>query len=243
MRYSMLIIFFVFGQSITAQQVGRIETDRPDQTECPFIVKKGFFQGELGFNRVIDNSGVNYLLPTSLLKVGIHPLIELRLTALYQLGNILATESFGFKSHLFKGNDLIPRTALIVQYHVNQDRRDQSELNPLPHSIGEGIFTFQNNLGGPWGVGYNVGAEFHSDGTVEGIYRIAPNVNIGRNGYAYVELFGRFPQTNFTDTWIDGGLAYYFSDDVKVDVSIGKSIQNGASWYLAAGISFRLRVW
>jgi hypothetical protein len=243
MRYFVLTIFLIYGQGISAQQVGRIETDRPDQTECPFIVKKGYFQGEIGFNRVSDKSGVNYLLPTSLLKVGIHPLVELRYTVLHQLGTSLATESFGFKSHLFKGDRFLPRTALIVQYHFNQDRRDQSELNPLPHSIGESIFTFQNNLGGPWGIGYNVGTEFHSDGTIEGIYRFAPNVNIGQNGYAYVELFGRFPQTKFTDTWVDGGLAYYVSDDIKADVSLGKSIQSSKSWYVALGISFRLRLW
>ena len=242
MRYG-LIIFLFWGYVLRAQQSGRIETDRPDQTECPFIVKKGYFQAEIGFNRANDAGSIQYLLPTSLLKIGIHPPVELRYTLLHEPSKGVFTESFGFKSHLFKERGALPRTAIIVQYHLNQDRRDQSELNPLPHSVGETILTFQNSLGGPWGIGYNFGAEYHSDGAVEGIYRIAPNVNIGKRGYAYAEVFGRFPETQFTDTWIDGGLAYYLTDHVKADVSAGKSLRSGDAWYVALGISFRMRLW
>jgi hypothetical protein len=239
----LIIILLFCGPGLFAQQEGRIETDRPDQTECPFIVKKGYLQAEIGINRAIEEGGVRYLLPTSLLKIGLHPLVELRYTFLQEPGFGFSTESFGFKSHLWKESGIIPRTALIIQYHLNQDHRDQSELNNVPHSIGESILTFQNSLGGDWGVGYNFGAEYHSDGSVEGIYRIAPNVNIRKKGYAYAEVFGRFPQTNFTDTWIDGGLAYYVSNNVKADISVGKSIQQGQSWYVAVGISFRMRLW
>lgn len=239
-----MILFLLLSSSwVFAQQEGRIETDRPDQTESPFLVKKGYFQAEIGFNRAVDGGNSQYLLPTSLLKIGIHPLVELRYTFLQEPIYGFSTESFGFKTHLMKESGVFPRMAMIVQYHLKQDHRDQSELNDVPHSIGEGILTFQNSLGGPWGVGYNLGAEFHSDGVVEGIYRIAPNVNIGKKGYAYAEVFGRFPQTNFTDTWIDGGLAYYLSDHVKADVSLGKSIQQRDSWYVAMGISFRMRLW
>lgn len=242
MRYVIIILLFS-GHFLMAQQSGRIETDRPDQTECPFIVKKGYFQAEIGFNREVEAGAVQYLLPTSLLKIGVHPRIELRYTLLQMPMHGLSTESFGFKAHLFKDKGPIPRTAIIVQYQLNQDRRDQSELNPLPHAVGETILTFQNNLGGPWGIGYNFGAEYHSDGAIEGIYRIAPNVNIGKRGYAYAEVFGRFPESQFTDTWIDGGLAYYVSDDVKADVSLGKSLRSGDAWYVALGISFRMHLW
>jgi hypothetical protein len=242
MRYGIICLCF-WVYPIFAQQEGRIETDRPDQTECPFIVKKGFLQAEVGFNRAIEDGIAQYLMPTSLIKVGLHPLVELRYTVLHEPGVGLSTESFGIKTHLMKESGLFPRSALILQYHVNQDRRDQSELNPLPHAVGESILTFQNSLGGAWGVGYNVGAEYHSDGSMEGIYRIAPNVNIGKRAYAYAELFGRFPQTQFTDNWFDGGLAYYVSDNMKVDISAGKSLQTGDSWYVALGFSFRLRVW
>ena len=238
------LLFFMFlSIRVIAQQEGRIETDRPDQTECPFIVKRGFFQAEVGFNRVADGNNVQFLAPTSLLKIGVHRLFELRYTIVQEPGAGFSTESFGFKSHLFMDSGLLPRTALIVQYHLHQDRRDQSELNTQPHSVGESILTFQNSLGGPWGIGYNSGTEYHSDGSIEGIYRIAPNVNLGKHGYAYAEVFGRIPTSVYTDTWIDGGLAYYLSDHVKLDISAGRSIRQGDSWYAALGISFRMRLW
>ena len=242
MRYGLIFLLLLFGLELRAQQSGRIETDRPDQTECPFIVKKGYFQAEIGFNRANDAGSIQYLLPTSLLKIGIHPLVELRYTLLHEPSKGVFTESFGFKSHLFKERGALPRTAIIVQYHLNQDRRDQSELNPLPHSVGETILTFQNSLGGPWGIGYNFGAEYHSDGAVEGIYRIAPNVNIGKRGYAYAEVFGRFPASEFADHSYDAGFAYYVNEDLKLDISAGQSFLHPEDHYVAIGLSFRFRM-
>jgi hypothetical protein len=67
-------------------------------------------------------------------------------------------------------------------------------------------------------------------------------MNLGEKGYAYVEFFGRLPKTTLTDTWIDGGLAYYVSDDVKLDVSIGKSLNESQLWYAALGLSFRFKL-
>ena len=69
-----ILLLFCFPLGLYAQSVGRIETDRPDQTECPFIVKKGYFQAEMGFNQ----SPAETLFPTSLLKIGLTKRLELR---------------------------------------------------------------------------------------------------------------------------------------------------------------------
>lgn len=247
-KLSLLILLIILALNAFSQQTGRIETDRPDQTECPFIVKKGFVQGEVGFNRSMDQNDVSYLLPTALWKIGIHKNWELRYTTVLSTGSnwvpSFATESFGFKTQLIASQkSMIPKTAIIVQYHWNNEKRDESERNKLPHSLGETIFTFQNNLNETFGIGYNLGLEYHSNGKIEGIYRFAPNMNIGKNGYAYVELFGRFPKNIDTEFWGDVGVAYYVSEDVKVDFSIGKSWQNNLDWYAAVGCSFRLKIW
>lgn len=244
----LLLLLIICSLSSYSQQIGRIETDRPDQTECPFIVKKGYFQGEFGFNRSISPTDIAYLLPTSLLKIGIHKNWELRYTTVLSAGTGISpsftTESFGFKVQLIESQkSFLPKTALIVQYHWDNESRDESERNNLPHSIGETVFTFQNNLSERFGIGYNVGLEYHSNGKVEGIYRFAPNMNIGKRGYAYVEVFGRFPKSIDTEFWGDFGLAYYISDDVKIDFSAGKSLQNNSDWYSALGCSFRLKIW
>jgi hypothetical protein len=241
------ITWMMVSYSANGQQNGRIETDRPDQTECPFIVKKGYFQAEIGFNQSRDQRDIAYLLPTSLIKMGLHKNWELRYTSTLSKNLALPlhyeTESFGFKVHLGEGKGIFPRTALIVQHHWDNTNRDLSERNRLPHSLGETIFTFQNNLTDQFGIGYNLGAEYHSNGMVEGIYRIAPNMSIGKRGYAYVEVFGRVPDSIDTEHWADFGLAYYLSEDIKVDLSAGKSLIKSNQWYAALGCSFRLKIW
>lgn len=245
MRLLYLFHFLMFGLVLKGQQTGRLETDRPDQTECPFIVKKGYIQAEMGFNRNTSADGVDYFYPTTLLKMGLLKTIEMRYISIasYSKGNTnFKTEAFGFKLSLLNGKKQLPRTALITHYHWDNLNRDESERNQLMHSVGDAVLTFQNDFGKGYGIGYNFGAEFHTNGSLEGIYRIAPNMNLGQNGYAYVEIFGRVPFSMNVDHWVDGGLAYYLSDDVKLDCSIGKSVSNKSDWYGALGISFRFKV-
>jgi hypothetical protein len=235
----------LFSLALRGQQMGRIETDRPDQTECPFIVKKGYIQAEMGFNRNRNADGLEYFFPTTLLKIGLWKSIELRYVSVASLSagiSSFKTEALGFKLALFEGKKWIPRTAVISHFHWDNLNRDESERNQTKHSVGDVVLTMQNDFGRGFGIGYNLGAEFHANGSMEGIYRIAPNMNLGQKGYAYVEVFGRVPFSVDVDHWVDGGLAYYLNDDVKLDCSIGKSLSNASDWYGALGISFRFKV-
>jgi hypothetical protein len=237
-----IILLFCLPLGLYAQSVGRIETDRPDQTECPFIVKKGYIQSELGFNRATAEN----LFPTSLLKLGISNRIELRyVSVLAQEKGQSArfqTEAVGFKLALLEPVKWRPRTAVIVHYNFDHQNRDFSEKNLRGHSLGDIVFTMQNELNNRLGIGYNLGTELHSNGSFEGIYRVAPNVLIGKKGYAYVEVFGRFPASEFADHSYDAGMAYYLNDEVKLDISAGQSFTRPEDRYIALGISFRLRI-
>lgn len=239
-----LICLLLIVQALKAQQSGRMETDRPDQTEVPFIVKKGYIQAEWGFNR--NQPGPEWNLPASLIKFGLSPRMELRYVSgvLGSLGKReYLHEALGFKYQFLsnpKGN--LPITALIVQYHFKEIKRDVSDLNPAPHSIGEMVFTMQNELGGPFSLGYNLGAEWHDNRRLEYIYRVAPGLNLGKNGYFYAEVFGRLPSSDAAGHWFDGGFAYYLSDHVKLDASAGRRFGHSSDWYLALGLSFRIKV-
>jgi hypothetical protein len=242
------IVFLLFWSFIAfAQSEGRIETDRPDQTECPFIVKKGYLQGELGFNR----STSEYLFPTSLLKYGLSKRLELRYVSVLaqQPGQEtrFQTEAIGFKWALFQPTGFqssawIPRTSVIVHYNWDHQNRDFSEKNLRGHSIGDVVFTMQNDFTDRIGIGYNLGTELHSNGSFEGIYRVAPNLLIGKRGYAYVEVFGRMPASEFADHSYDAGFAYYVNDDLKLDISAGQSFLHPEDYYIAVGLSFRFRI-
>ena len=237
-----LAIFLLFPIFAFAQSEGRIETDRPDQTECPFIVKKGYIQAEIGFNRATSEN----LFPTSLVKYGISKRLELRYVSVLaqEPGKEIRfqTEAVGFKWALLQPSGWKPRTSVIVHYNWDHQNRDFSEKNLRGHSIGDVVFTMQNDLNKQFGVGYNLGTELHSNGSFEGIYRVAPNMLIGKKGYAYVEVFGRFPASEYADHSYDAGFAYYLNEDIKLDVSAGQSFTRPEDYYFALGISFRLRI-
>ena len=245
--FTRVLILFLISFAAFSQSEGRIETDRPDQTECPFIVKKGYLQAELGFNR----SSREYLFPTSLVKYGLSKRLELRYVSVLAkepgMETRFQTEAFGFKWAIFQPSGVqssgwIPRTSVIVHYNWDHQNRDFSEKNLRGHSIGDVVFTMQNDFNERSGIGYNIGTEMHSNGSFEGIYRIAPNVLIGKKGYAYVEVFGRFPASEFADHSYDAGFAYYVNDDLKLDISAGQSFLHPEDQYVAIGLSFRLRI-
>lgn len=245
--FTRVLILFLISFATFSQSEGRIETDRPDQTECPFIVKKGYLQAELGFNR----SSREYLFPTSLVKYGLSKRLELRYFSVLAkepgMETRFQTEAFGFKWAIFQPSGVqssgwIPRTSVIVHYNWDHQNRDFSEKNLRGHSIGDVVFTMQNDFNERSGIGYNIGTEMHSNGSFEGIYRVAPNVLIGKRGYAYVEVFGRFPASEFADHSYDAGFAYYVNDDLKLDISAGQSFLHPEDQYIAIGLSFRLRI-
>lgn len=238
---------FLFGciNPLLGQQIGRMETDRPDQTECPFIVKQGYVQVEMGFNAAQAGNQTSFLLPTTLIKYGVHPRFELRyvstLAKNFDSSLGYTAEAIGFKWAITSGNRWFPRTSVISHYQVSNLNRDESERNSLPHSVADIVLTSQIEFNDTFGIGYNFGTEFHTNGNLEGIYRIAPNVLLGKKGYAYVELFGRYPSAD-TDQWLDGGYAYYLSEHVKLDLSAGRSLTHGDDYYVALGISFRVQL-
>src|SRR5689334_10968679 len=63
-----------------AQQSGKIETDRPDQTESAYLVPKKWFQGELGLQVEKESDDTKqFIHPTLLSKYGLGKRVELRL--------------------------------------------------------------------------------------------------------------------------------------------------------------------
>ena len=234
--------FFLILSCVFAQETGRMETDRPDQTESPFIIKKGYVQLESGFNKNYISSVKEYFLPTTLIKLGLSKKFEFRYLSVLNVSSQkirFKNEAIGLKIFLFEEKGILPKTSLIAHYHLGELKRDLTDLNRTPHSVGDAVFTSQHQLSNTLSIGYNYGMEFHNDGKHEGIFRIAPGMTIGKNMYAYVETFGRLPLKVYEDVWVDGGLAYYINDDFKIDVSAGRSIKQSRDYYFAVGLSYR----
>ena len=246
-------MFFLWMNMAAAQQTGRMETDRPDQTESPYLTKKNYLQAEFGFNHERVDGVTQWIHPTALWKFGLHERFELRLitevqTVFLQSGTTLARRrtgvqplQLGGKIELTEEKGWIPKTSLIA--HTTLPRWGATFFQ-TPNWAPNFRFVMQNTLSEQAAVGYNVGAEWDGySNTPDWIYTLAPGYNIGKNGYGYVELYGSVRTGSAPQHSIAGGLAYYLSDDTKVDLSGSYGLTKAATdYYIAVGFSFRTPV-
>jgi len=244
----LLMIFVVFSNFLNAQ-VEKIDTDRPDQTESVATVPNHYFQAEFGFNKE-NLSGKNYDLihPTALLKYGLKKFefrLEVTCKSSYEhfIPDPKWTTGFdpveiGFKAALWEEKKLLPKTSLIVSLGIPALA---SEPFKTDHLIPSFRFTLQNSINDHIGIGYNLGAEWDGyTSTPTWIYTFSPGFNLGEKWYAYIEAFGFIRKNESPQHNLDGGLAYYISKDLKVDISGGVGISEAAPKnYVAIGFSFR----
>jgi hypothetical protein len=253
MKNIFFLLCLLVGLIASAQE--KIDTDRPDQTESAVLVPKKYFQAEFGIGKE-NSTGEDFTIahPTFLLKYGLSKRFELRLESTYfseyiqlipnpKTNTDLAPVEIGTKVALFEEKGLLPKTSLIA--HIGSSFRGSGpEAWPYysvfriscQHSVTENI-----------GLGYNVGAAKEEEGSVL-LYTFSPNLSFGKRWYSYVEAFG-FRSINSTPgepKWqhaLDAGLAYYLSNDTKLDLSGGVGLgDNTMKNYVAIGFSFRIPV-
>ena len=249
-KIALLAIFF-FPVSAYAQQQGRMETDRPDQTESPFLTKQKYIQGELGFNYEKTQGLRTFVHPTALWKYGISKKFELRLiTELISAETVLQIPpgndfisgllpvQLGGKLALAEEKGLLPKTSLIFHIAAPEIASKKFKATKWAPNF---RFVMQNTLTENIALGYNLGAEWDGEtNTPSWIYTFAPGFNIGKKWYGYIEAFGSLRKNEKPQHAVDGGIAYYFSDDSKIDFSGGFGLSKEAiDHYVAIGYSFR----
>ena len=233
---------------LTAQE--KIDTDRPDQTESAATVPKNYFQAEFGFNK--ENTfyeDYNLVHPTALLKYGLTRFefrFEVNLHSSYEnlIPNPKWTHGFdpmeiGFKANVFEEKKVLPKTSFIFHLGIPALSSKTFRSDHLAPSF---RLVLQKNLTNFMGLGCNLGAEWDGfSSTPIWLYTFSPGFNIGEKWYAYIEAFGFIQKNELPQHNIDGGIAYYISDNVKIDVSSGFGVSKASPKnYLALGFSFRI---
>lgn len=248
-KICLLLCSLLSANLLIAQPDGRMETDRPDQTECPYIVKLHYIQAEVGFNYESQDKLSTLVHPTMLWKYGASHRFEFRLITefistetplLIPTGNEIITGllpiQLGGKLALWEEKGVLPKTSLLFHIAVPQLAGKKFRYDKWAPNF---RFTMQHSLTENIGLGYNLGAEWDGySNTPYWIYTIAPGFNLGKRGYFYIEAFGAVRKGEAPQHSIDGGFGYYVSDNVKLDISGGFNIINSPD-YIALGFSFR----
>lgn len=243
-----------------------IATDRPDQTESPYLVPKGMFQIETGCWIENDNNSTthtkNKAYNTTLFKIGISKQMELRLITEY-LGsktynrnrdtvlnkvNGMNSVAIGTKIFISEQRGIIPKTSLIA--HLQLPYWGYKDFRPA-HLAPRFRFTMQNTISERFSLSYNLGAEW--DGVTEqatAIYTISLAIGLIDRLGMYVEGYGfltensnkdnQFNGSYSNDHRVDAGFTYLLRNNFQLDVSGGIGLSEiSPDNFLSCGLSWR----
>lgn len=247
-----LPIFFLFlliSSTVQAQDLPAIQTDRPDQTECPFIVPINYFQFENGFSYEEINADSNQIVtPTILTRFGINEHFELRLATEYSINREEEQEIsginpiiIGFKVRLFEEKGIVPVTSFIGQMGIP---KIASKSMQLIYYAPEFRFTMQHTLSNRQTLSYNLGAEWDGETPAATfIYTLTTGYSLTEKIGAYVEFYGYFPQFEKPDNRFDAGFTYLINPNQQLDLSGGIGLSGiSPNYFVSIGYSFRFKV-
>ena len=237
------------------EPLGALITDRPDATESPTAVPKGFLQVETGalYDSFEENNvkTENFTYNTTLVRYGLLDNLELRLGWNFiegqttinnkKLDNV--TSGFdplllGFKTTISDEKGAMPEIGflghLYLPFSASTDYR--------PETTGVDIrFSFAHTLSEKSSLAYNLGTAWGNDSPEAAyLYTIAYGYSITDKIGAYAELYGDFPEDNKANHLWDAGLTYLVNNNVQLDATVGSSITTGQDLLISAGVSFRI---
>jgi len=236
-------------------QLGTLITDRPDATESPTAMPKGFLQVETGaFYEAFEENAIKtetFAYNTTLVRYGLLNNLELRLGWDFVKGKTMVNGTtlenvtsgfnpllFGFKTTIAQENGCFPEIGfmghLFLPFTASTDYR--------PETTGADFrFSFAHTLSEKSSLAYNLGAAWGDDSSeLAYIYTLAYGYSITEKFGAYAELYGDLPEDSKSNHLWDVGLTYLISNNVQLDATVGSSFTKGQDVLLSAGVSFRL---
>lgn len=246
------LLGIIFVSQSLYSQVGDISTDRPDQSESPYLIDKGYFQVEAGISSENDEPVKDFKIntlsaPSVLFRYGIAKNVELRggievINSKTTSSGISTSESsmgpimVGTKIKLFTEKRSMPETSLILSISI--PFKDNSAFQS--DYIGTDFrFVMTNNLSKRFTLSYNIGGEFGAGAT--GIYTVSLGASIVNKLGGFVELYGFMPQKFLPDHRFDAGLTYLILKNVQVDAAFGFGIsERSPDFFIGGGVSVRV---
>jgi hypothetical protein len=235
-------------------------SDRPDFTEASCTVGAGVIQLETGYTYFYDDDRVTRLeahsFPEALFRIGVwEDWLELRFGVSYgseseTVGGVSNTASgsqdlyVGAKIGLTPQQGWFPEMAIIPQMRVPVGGPLASD-HLLPGvnwlygwDMHNSIFSFGGSTQFNLAIDDGTGSDY-----VEFAQSLTIGYTLGEKLGAYTEWFVLTPigaDTARTEHYLDGGLTYSVSNDVQLDVRIGKGVSSAsADLFTGIGAVFR----
>jgi Putative MetA-pathway of phenol degradation len=247
-----------------------IVTDRPTQTASPYLVPKGFFQIETGYQYTAKNASFSCLgfdcsddnlefinFNSTLVRYGLFNVLEIRLTQnvseeRYKSksnGNIISERNIRFvptsistKIPLLKSKNGATHISLIGEIGGNIfDKPDPTQEAEEKSMFSDVRASFQHDLEG-LAVVYNIGWQWNqADGHSNVFYSFVLNFNLGGRTSLFIEPYGYFYKSESPDNRITGGMTFGIGPNMQLDFYGGRSFSyNGLHTILGFGFSARI---
>jgi outer membrane receptor protein involved in Fe transport len=260
MSYKKIIYCFCFGISFgmnaqTEEATPEMITDRPDATESPNTVPKGYFQVETGafYESFEENSfqTETYGYNTTLLRYGLLDKLELRLgwnfeevkftnNGMEQM-NVLSGLSpllAGMKVEITDEKGWIPEIGLLG--HLMLPFSAATDYRPETTGV-DFRFSFAHTVSENSSIAYNLGAQWGNDSPEAAyVYTLVYGYGITDRFGLYAEIYGDLPEDSSANHLWDAGFTYLLQPNIQLDATVGRSFTEGQDLLLSAGLSFRI---
>lgn len=255
-KYSFLLFGLWFTQTKAQEEFPEnIITDRPDATESPNSVPKGFLQIETGgiYTSFKENEWKEEVFTwnTTLLRWGVLPTMELRLGWNFEetrstvngkrLNEVLSGMSpllAGVKIHVAKEDGWIPEIGMIghlfLPFMAGSDYR--------PETTGANFrFSMGHTLSDTSSLSYNIGAEWGNDSPeIAYIYTLAYGISLSKSIGFYAEVYGDIPEDQSAHHFWDLGWTYLLKSNLQFDLTLGRSFTKDQDLLVSTGLSYRI---
>ncbi|MEO7800364.1 MAG: transporter [Ginsengibacter sp.] len=250
MKTILIIVLITLAvQETTAQKSEKIESDRPGKAQTSYVIPNQMLQVETGFDWLKrDKNMVEIQHPEIVMKYGLFRRLELRTRILTQTDKFqnpsysqsgLEPIEIGLKALVTEGKGLIPHTSLTAQFGIPGFASKAFIARKVFPKL---RLNLENDLTNKSTLEYNVAAEWDGYGdNPEWMIAVSPHFELGEKWQIFVEAFSSMQQNKEPETGADGGVSYWLTNNVMIDLSGGVGISNAAPKRFAnIGFSFRL---
>ncbi|WKK75540.2 transporter [Marivirga salinae] len=265
MRYILFLILMGTAFYSHAQEDSiQINTDRPGFSDYPKTIPKGYFQIEAGFSFESETVNLNDKLQlinwnNTLIKYGLTKGWELRLGQTYQSERLLEAGTnpeflwisysgpavVGTKIDLLKESELIPQTAILVEYGFNTYSPDRFQRN----SFFRVQLSSKYQLNPEWYLMANLGYDerFNDFGRIR--FTLNTGYSINEKLSVYAEIYGFRSEFLTPSNYFDGGLTYLINPKFQLDIHAGfdliqqvNSVENYQQSFVAMGLGYLFKI-